>query len=108
MPGPGSAAVSSRERIALVLLSVAAVAIVLAAAPYKTFDLDRYFVPKELVLNTSALIAAWLCISRCQCATLSLVDVLLAAFLVTGVVSAIFAPNLWVAERALAISFSGV
>jgi O-antigen ligase len=107
MSGLASVDASPRERIALVLLAVAAVAIVLAAAPYKTFDLDRYFVPKELVLNASALIAALLCIHRCQRATLSLVDVLLAAFLVAGLVSAVFATNFWAAERALAISFAG-
>ena len=34
------------ERLALHVLQAGAIAVVLAAAPYKAFDLDRFFVPK--------------------------------------------------------------
>src|SRR5579884_2488866 len=97
----------ARDRIALHLLQLGAVAVVLVALPYKLFDLDRYFVPKELVLHAAAGIAAILLISRRKRLTLSAVDALLAAFLLVSAASAAIAINLWAAERALAISCSG-
>src|SRR5689334_10256349 len=103
MPAPGA-----RDRIALHVLQLGAVAVVLLALPYKLFDLDRYFVPKELVLHAAAGIAAILLVSRRKRMTLSAVDLLLAGFLAVSFVSAVFAINVWAAERALAISLSGV
>jgi hypothetical protein len=97
----------SRDRIALAALAVSAVAIVLAAAPYKAFDLDRYFVPKELVLHAGAAIAALAVVTGARRLTLTTVDWLIAAFLVASALSAALATNLWTAERALAISLSG-
>ena len=44
------------RQLALRLLQFGAIAVVLAAAPYKSFDLDRFFVPKELVLSITALV----------------------------------------------------
>ena len=102
------AASSVRDRAALTLLQIGAVAVVLAASPYKLFDLDRYFVPKELVLHVVAATTALLLVAKRSRLTLSLVDRLLAGFLLVGLVSAAFATNVWVAERALAISVSGV
>lgn len=96
-----------RLRAALNVVRVGGVAVVLAATTYKSFDLDRYFVPKELVLHLCAAAAALLCLRGCKRITLSAVDVLIAGFLVASVVSASFATNRWVAERALAISCSG-
>ena len=101
------AAPTVRDRLALHVLQLGAVAVVLAAAPYKAFDLDRYFVPKELVLHATAALAALLLIAGRKRLTLSIVDVLLVAFLGASLVSAVFATNLWAAERALAISLSG-
>jgi O-antigen ligase len=98
---------SVRDRIALHLLQLGSVAIVLAAAPYKAFDLDRYFVPKELVLHVTAGATALLLISKRDRLTFSATDLLLVGFLLVSAISAVFAPNLWVAERALAISCSG-
>jgi O-antigen ligase len=98
---------TSRDRLALSVLQVGAIAVVLAAAPYKAFDLDRYFVPKELVLHLCALLAAALCASVWRRFTVTAVDVLLAAFLAASVTSAAFATNRWAAERAVAISISG-
>jgi O-antigen ligase len=102
------AASSVRDRAALVLLQIGAVAVVLAASPYKQFDLDRYFVPKELVLHVVAVATALLLVVKRSRLPLSLVDRLLAGFLIVGLISAVFATNVWVAERALAISISGV
>jgi O-antigen ligase len=98
---------AARERVALRLVQLGALAIVLAAMPYKAFDLDRYFVPKELVLHLCAALAALVCISNCKRLTITVVDGLLILFLLTGLQSAVAATNHWAAERALAISLSG-
>ena len=97
-----------RERIALLVLQFGSVAIVLASLPYKIFDLDRYFVPKELVLHACAVAASVILLRARPRLTLSVVDMVLVAFLVFGLVSSLFAVNVWAAERALAISCSGL
>lgn len=96
-----------RDRIALYVLAAGAILVVLAAAPYKAFELDRYFVPKELVLHVCATVGALLCIGTRRKFSLTGVDLLLAAFLVTSILSAAFSTNRWLAERAVAISLSG-
>src|SRR4051812_24013678 len=101
-------AAGARDRIALHVLQLGAVAVVLLALPYKAFDLDRYFVPKELALHAAAGIAAVVLVSRRKRFTLSAVDLLLAGFLLLSLVSALLATNIWAAQRALAISMSGV
>ena len=80
---------------------------VLVAAPYKTFDLDRFFVPKELVLFATALLASALCLVRVRRLSLSRADQLLALWLLLGAVSALFATNWWLAGRALSVSLAG-
>ncbi|MDB4877234.1 MAG: hypothetical protein JWM41_3680 [Gemmatimonadetes bacterium] len=97
-----------RDRLALHVLQFGTIAIVLASLPYKAFDLDRYFVPKELVLHVCAAVAALLCISHRKRVSVTVVDALLAAFLLSSLVSTVLATNGWAAERALAISMSGV
>ena len=84
-----------------------AVAVVLAALPFKPFDLDRFFVPKELVLHLTAAAVA-LCLSRTpRRVALTLPDAAIALFLLLGALSATLATNHWLAARALAISVSG-
>jgi O-antigen ligase len=95
------------ERTALLVLQAGALAVALAAAPYKPFDLDRFFVPKELVLHVTALAASLLCLVRVRRIGLGRVDQLLALFLAVGAVSALFATNWWLAGRAVAISLAG-
>ena len=97
----------ARDRLALYVLQFGAVAIVLAALPYKAFDLDRYFMPKELVLLVCASIAAINCIGQRRRITVRAIDMLLAAFLVFSLISAALSTNRWAAERALAISVAG-
>lgn len=99
---------SRRERLALHVVQIGVLAIVLIALPYKTFDLDRFFVPKELVLHATASIAALLCLWGRQRLCLSRVDMMLAGFLLLSLLSTLFAQNWWLAGRALAISGSGV
>jgi O-antigen ligase len=98
---------STRDRIALVALALGAFAVVLVAATYKAFELDRYFVPKELVLHVTAVVASLALLGASTRASLTIVDWLLAAFLVASAVSATHATNPWLAERAFAISASG-
>src|SRR6185369_14441060 len=96
------------DRLALHVLQIGAVAVVLAAVPFKAFDLDRYFVPKELVLHVCAAVSALLLIVRRNGLTLTATDLCLSAFLFASTLSALMATNLWLASRALAISLSGV
>lgn len=95
-------------RAALRVLQAGAFAIVLAAAPYKLFELDRYFVPKELVLHLTALLAVLACVHGARRLALTRVDTLLALFLLLGVVSSVAAENHWAAARAIGITFSGL
>ena len=94
------------SRATTVLLQLGVVAVVLAVLPFKLFELDRYFVPKELVLHTVALIAAVLLLRRARTTTVDAVDVLLVAFLVWSTASALFATNHWLAQRALGVTVS--
>ena len=101
-PRPPAAA-----RFALLVLQLGALLVVLAALPYKAFDLDRFFVPKELVLHAAALLAAFAILVTARRFVLARVDQFLAGFLAIGVLSALLAANWWLAERAVAISLSG-
>ena len=99
-------------------LAVGASASVLVALPYKAFDLDRYFIPKELVLHLTALIAIVAAVltvgpllspaSGRPRLVLTRTDTLLICFLLFSTLSAFAAPNRWLAARALAISASGI
>ncbi|MHB1170838.1 MAG: hypothetical protein ACYC28_16305, partial [Longimicrobiales bacterium] len=46
---------TSAERRALRVLQGGAVLVVLAAVTWKTYELDRFFIPKELVLHLTAI-----------------------------------------------------
>ena len=102
-----STTAGGRERLALHLVQLGLVLVVLIALPYKTFDLDRFFVPKELVLHSTAVLAALLCLGGRRRFELSFADLCIIGFLVLSVVSAALAQNWWLAWRALAISISG-
>ena len=89
------------------LLQLGAVGVVLAALPYRAFELDRYFVPKELMLHCVAVAVALVGLARLRRLELARIDEALLLFLGLGLVSALFATNHWLAIRALAISLSG-
>ena len=95
------------ERAALLVLQLGAVAVVVAAATYRQFELDRFFVPKEVVLHVVATLAALCCLARARALTLARIDQLLGLFLALGLLSALFATNWWAAGRAAALSLSG-
>jgi O-antigen ligase len=92
-------------RVALVIIQIGAVAVVLVASPRTMFDLDRFLVPKELVLHLTALGAGLLTLRSMRRTRL---DWLLLGFLLLSGLSAVPATNKWLALRALAISASGV
>jgi hypothetical protein len=94
-------------RAALVVLQLGAAAVVVAAAAYRQFELDRFFIPKELVLHVVATLAALCCLANARALRLSRVDQLLGLFLALGLVSSLFATNWWAAGRAVALSLSG-
>src|SRR6266498_820610 len=93
-----------QNRAATLLLQLGLLAVVIAALPYKLFELDRYFVPKELVLHAVAIIFAIILVARRRTVTIDVVDALLAFFLIWSAASAIFATNHWLAQRALGVS----
>lgn len=95
-----------RSRLAVVVLQFGLIAVVLVAIPYKVFELDRYFVPKELVLHAAALTLGILVLARARGLTIDAVDILLAVFLGWSALSALFASNWWLAQRALSLSIS--
>jgi O-antigen ligase len=107
MPPSSSIAPPASDRVALAFVQVGAIAVVLASLPYKSFDLDRYFVPKELALHIAALGAALCCLLPRGRVSFARVDWLLIGYLALSVISALFADNRWLSTRALAISLSG-
>jgi O-antigen ligase len=96
------------ERLALRIVQLGAIAVVLVAATLNAFELDRFFIPKELVLHATAFFAGLLVLRALARAQMARVDRLLAYYLLLGAVAAIFATNPWLALRAVAISVSGV
>ena len=96
------------DRITLGTMIAGAIAVVLLALPYKAFDLDRFFVPKELALHATAAITGLIALVRRPRPSLSRVDMFLLAFIGLSLLSALFAENWWLATRALAITASGV
>jgi O-antigen ligase len=93
--------------IALVAVGAGALACVLLVVPYRSFDLDRFFAPKELALHVSALMAGAAALSTVRRISLARTDLALVSWLVLSAASAIFATNHWLAFRALAVTVSG-
>ena len=94
------------NRAAKILLGLGVVAVVFAALPYKSFELDRYFVPKELSVHVVTLVIGAALVLRRRTITYDVADALLAFFLVWSAASAIFTTNHWLAQRALGLSVS--
>lgn len=98
------------DHLAALVLSVGAVAVVLAATPYAMFDLDRHAVPKELALHVTALLAgacSLLAVRRAP-PRLANPDRFFALYLAWCTLSALVATNHWLSLRALAISTSTI
>jgi O-antigen ligase len=86
-------------------MQAGAIAVVLAVCDVKLFELDRFFIPKELVLHATAAMSLLLTWRR---VTMSRVDRLLVAFIVLSAISAAWSANAWLGLRGLAIGASGV
>jgi O-antigen ligase len=99
---------SRAERLAAALLIFGAFAVVLVVVPHRTFELDRFFLPKEVVLHATALVVALLVIPGRREWTWTRMDLLLLAFLGASVVSAALATNGWFAIRAVGITWSSL
>lgn len=106
-PPPAAWSGGRAERLAVRVIQIGAIAVVLAATIRKTFELDRFFVPKELALHLTATLAALFAIRALRRAALTTLDVFLLAWLLAGAASAALSTNPWLATRALAISVSG-
>ncbi len=81
-------------------------AAVLAALPYRSFDLDRFLVPKELALHVGATVALTLVVAGGIALPRTRTDRNFIVFLALSAVSALFAANGWLALRALTLSVS--
>lgn len=88
-------------------LGVAAIGGALAAASYRAFDLDRFFVPKELALHAGALVAAVTLVARRGERHWFRADVALAAWVLLSLWSAVYSTSGQHAFRALGITLSG-
>src|SRR5688572_22572818 len=90
------------------VVQLGAVTVVIAASAFRAFELDRFFVPKELTLHLTALLAALFTVRAFRRVVFTWTDALLVAFLALGVVSAALATNPWLGARALAVSAWGI
>jgi len=87
-------------------MQAGAIAVVLAASLHRAFELDRFLVPKELVLHVTAVLAGLCALRILRTLVLTWIDILLFAWLVLGVLSVVTAQNRWVGVRALAVCAS--
>lgn len=90
------------------VLQVGALAVVLAASTHRLFDLDRFFVTKELVLHVTALVAGLFAIAAISRRHRAAGDRLLTAFFLLSALSTVFATNRWAGFRALALTASSL
>jgi hypothetical protein len=95
-------------RLALRVLQIGAIAVILAVTTFHAFELDRFFVPKELVLHVVAALAGLLTMRALWRTSLTRIDLLLAGYLALSALSALFATNRWLAFRALAVTASSI
>ncbi len=105
LPSPLS---NRAERLALRVIQLGAIAVVLAVTTFNAFELDRFFVPKELMLHLAAAVAGLLAVLALWRLRVTRVDLLLACYLALSALSALMATNRWLALRALAVSASSI
>ena len=97
-----------RFRVSLRVLQVGVIAVVLAATTHKAFELDRFLIPKELVLHLAAALAALFAIGLLRRVPFTRVDMLLIGYLLLSGLSAAFSTNYWLGMRGFALSASCV
>jgi O-antigen ligase len=96
------------SRLSLRILQLGAIAVIVAVSTFHAFELDRFFVAKELVLHVAAVLAALCAWHGLRSLEMTRLDWLLAGFLGLSALSALFATNRWLGLRGLAVSVSGV
>jgi hypothetical protein len=89
------------------ILVAGAFGIVLAGVESPLFDLDRYAVPKELVLHLIALLSALTLLRGWRRFEPGVIDLLLLSYLAWSAFSALLAQNHWLALRGFGVSLSG-
>ncbi|HEV7572390.1 MAG TPA: hypothetical protein VGQ21_12905, partial [Thermoanaerobaculia bacterium] len=94
--------------LALRVLQIGAIAVILAVTTFHIFELDRFFIPKELVLHAAAALAGLLAIRGLWRMSVTRVDLLLAGYLALSGLSALLATNQWLAFRALTVTVSSI
>lgn len=95
-------------RSALRVLQFGAIAAVLCVSTLHVFELDRFFVPKELVLHATALVAGLLAFRAIAQLPSTPVDRLLGWYILLCTFLAMFATNRWLSLRALTVSASAI
>jgi len=95
-------------RLSLRTLQIGATATVLVATILRDFELDRFFVPKEIALHVTAVVATLCALRLMRDVPSTWLDKLLILYLMLSAVSAVFATNIWLGARALAVSASAV
>lgn len=103
-----TAAPSRLTHLLLLILAVGALAVVLAVLPYRTFELDRFFIPKEVVLHNTALLAGLVACIGLRQLRLSAADDVLLAFFALSLLSGLLAGNGWLAFRGISITLSSL
>lgn len=103
-----SAPPSRLLQLLFLIIAAGAIAVVLAVLPYRTFELDRFFVPKEAVLHATALLAGLIALIGVRQLRLTAVDDVLIVFFFLSLLSAIASTNGWLAFRALAVTASSL
>ncbi len=99
---------SRAERLAAAILVMGALAVVLAVSPYRLFELDRFFLPKEAVLHLTAVLVTLLVLPGRREWAWTRADPFLLGFLGLSLGSALLAANGWYALRAVGITWSGL
>lgn len=97
-----------RDGVPAAILVIGAFAVVLAATPSDVYDLERYLVPKELMLGATALACLALLAPRWRRIEAGAVDVMLAAFVAWTALSAAAATNPWFALRGFGVTYSAL
>jgi O-antigen ligase len=93
--------------IVAAVIAIGTIACVLVAIPSHLFDLDRFSVPKELVLEATALLVALVLAFRLDAIEVGVPEMGLLLFAAWSVVTTVFATNWWLAVRALGVTIAG-
>ncbi|MEX0893192.1 MAG: O-antigen ligase family protein [Gemmatimonadota bacterium] len=102
---PAAPLSTRRATAAAILLALGALAVVVAGAPSAVFDLERFILPKELVLHVTAA-ALLVVLPMRRPLRADTLDLLVGAFVAWGMVSSALAVNPWLAARGAGLAFS--